>query len=218
MVDRREYLPYCPICGSFFGTAGEICMLACNHFFCRNCINYFGGQEGYSCPFDRQQSHPKDGAFMGGAIEFLANWVVQIGQDPSCQDDVIDRLLSEIPMIRRNLNFKGMPCRIKASGLVCICNFKCPCDHELVNYQKSPCPFPGCQIRECMFDHSQMQGFPQVVNPTGDSAVQPVQAAQNPSYPPSYQPVASLPKAPPPVTQPLAPVASSSRSGCCDLS
>ena len=217
MVDRREYLPYCPICGSFFRTAGEICMLACNHFFCRNCINYFGGETGYSCPFDRQQSYPKDGGFMGGAIEFLANWVVQIGQDSSSQDEVIDRLLTEIPMIRRNLNFKGMPCRIKASGLACICNFKCPCDHDLVNYQKSPCPFPRCQNKECMFDHSQMQGLPQV-NPAGDLAVQPVQAAKNPSYPVNNQQAASISKALPPPQPPQPEVVPSERSGCCDLS
>lgn len=173
MVDRREYLPYCPICGSFFHSAREICLLNCRHFFCANCVSYFGGQMGYICPFDGEPSGVRDGEFMGEAVEFLSGWVTLLEQFST--EEIVDRLLAEIPMVRKNLNFKAMPCRI---GTQCTRNFCCPCDHTLQRYHSNPCPKQDCQNQECMFDHSQRHSpQPSVINKPS-SAVQPAPSVQ----------------------------------------
>ena len=173
MVDRREYLPYCPICGAFFLNSRDIYLLDCNHFFCGNCVGYFGGQLGYTCPFDGQRSGIRDGGFMGEAVEFVEKWVTLIRQLST--DDTVERLLAEILMIRKNLNFKDMPCRI---GSHCIRNFLCPCDHTMGRYRTSPCPKQDCQNKDCMFDHQQ-RDLPQVYSPSMRStAVQPALEAQ----------------------------------------
>lgn len=205
MVDRREYLPYCPICGAFFPNSRAIYILDCNHFFCANCVGYFGGQLGYTCPFDGQRSGIRDGGFMGEAVEFLEKWVTLIGQFST--DETVERLLAEILMIRKNLNFKGMPCRI---GPNCIHNFLCPCDHTMGRYHTSPCPKQDCPNKDCMFDHQQQRDLPQINSSSirSKAAVQPALEA----------PQAARPNGMHQATKPVKNVEKADGSQCCDLS
>lgn len=173
MVDRREYLPYCPICGSTFLNSRAIYLLDCNHFFCANCVGYFGGQLGYTCPFDGQRSGVRDGGFLGEAVEFLEKWATLIGQ--LSKEEIVERLLAEILMVRKNLNFKEMPCRI---GPNCLHNFLCPCDHTMSRYHTSLCPKQDCPNQDCMFDHQQID-MPQINSSAVHyTAVQPALEAQ----------------------------------------
>lgn len=219
LVDRREYLPYCPVCGSFFQTAAEICILGCKHFFCGNCVSYFSGQVGYICPFDGLESGRNSGKFMGEAVDFLANWVVEVKENPQMQDEIVDRLLADIPMVRKNLNFKGTPCRIRASGVVCKETFLCPCDHDLVNYRKKQCPYQACGNQDCMFDH----GFRSIPKQEEsgkaglDAAIQPFPLNRI-VMPQSVQLVANSPRAIELRDQTAVPnVGEEERSGCCGL-
>lgn len=160
MVDRREYLPYCPICGHFFLTSSHIYLLRCKHFFCQNCLLSLTTNSILTCPFDDLQSPPPtDCSFLGSTIEFLTNWIRETDKS---QETTLNRLLEDIILLRLTLNFKGVPCRIKASGGACICNFKCPYDHTMQNYRTKRCGYAGCRNEECMFEHAN-QGNGRVV-------------------------------------------------------
>ena len=153
MVDRREYLPSCPVCGLIFTSSSALVLLSCRHFFCPGCTSYFLVEGRYQCPLCEGQSEEvKDGAALGESIAFLASWV-QAAQDPEQKEYVIGRLLDDVVMVRRNLNFNQVPCRIQVKGQ-CPRSFSCPCDHELTQFRKKLCPKVGCHNEQCLFVHS----------------------------------------------------------------
>lgn len=151
MVDRREYLPYCPICGEFFQTSVDLWMLKCNHFFCARCVTYFKLDTGvFGCPFDGERSEGiRSGEFLGESIQFLAEWAKLVST--FSEENLIDRLLSDIILLRSKLNFESVPCRITASGTLCNGAFMCRHDHTLKFYRKRPCPNYDCPNKDCMF-------------------------------------------------------------------
>lgn len=155
---------------------------------------------------------PSDGSLIGSAVEFLTMWVTEVGKNGQSKEDTVDHLLEDIVVVRKNLNFKDMPCRINASGGTCIQNFKCPYDHTLQKYHKQQCPNPVCQNKECMFAHS--PSISQSV-PTGNAVAPmlpaPADSRRDKSAPP---PDSEEKKQPEKVIKP----AVTQESSCCDLS
>ena len=149
-MDRREYVPYCPLCTTSFTASGDICVLSCTHFLCRNCFERLAPQV---CPFCQSAGQMRTGDFLGDAVTFLSTWFeeVAIGRN---KDEVVDQLIEQILVVRKNLKCKDLPCRIQAEGRICSQVFRCPYDHKLSTFQQQICPIPECPYGDrCFFIH-----------------------------------------------------------------
>jgi hypothetical protein len=150
LVDRREYVPYCPLCTTSFTASGDICVLTCNHFLCRDC---FGRLTSQVCPFCQSDAQMRTGDFLGDAVTFLSTWFEEVARGRS-RDEVVDQLIEQILVVRKNLKCKDLPCRIQAEGRICSEAFRCPYDHKLTNFQKQICTIPQCPYGDrCFFIH-----------------------------------------------------------------
>lgn len=151
MVDRREYVPYCPLCATIFATSAEMQVFSCNHFLCTNCLQLLPAQV---CPFCKADVQTRTGEFLGDAVNFLATWMTEVGQGRD-RAQVVDQLIEQILMVRKNLKCRDLPCRIQAEGRDCAQQFKCPYDHTLLMFQKQICDIPRCPHGDhCLFLHS----------------------------------------------------------------
>lgn len=150
LVDRREYVPYCPLCATPFTTSSEIRVFGCKHFLCAQCLALLSSQ---TCPICQDPTEPRNGDFMGDAVMYLSTWMQEAAQGTD-KETVIDRLLSEILVVRRNLKCSDLPCRIQAEGRVCTQVFKCPYDHKCQLYHQQPCVLRECPHGDrCLFQH-----------------------------------------------------------------
>ena len=151
LVDRREYVPYCPICATSFNVSSEMRLFPCNHFLCVACLERLATQR---CPFCPQEGEVRNGEFLGDAVKFLATWTQEVAQGTS-KELIVDRLIEEILLVRKNLNCKILPCRVQAEGRLCSKRFNCPYDHTFQLYRKQPCPIRECPHGEsCLYIHS----------------------------------------------------------------
>jgi hypothetical protein len=151
MVDRREYVPYCPICATSFAVSSEIRLFPCSHFLCVGCFERLTIRK---CPFCQQEGEVRSGEFLGDAVSFLATWTEEVARGVS-KELVVDRLIEEILLVRKNLSCKILPCRVQAEGRICSKLFNCPYDHTFQLYRKQLCPIPRCPHGErCLYIHS----------------------------------------------------------------
>lgn len=150
MVDRREYVPYCPLCATIFTSSAEIHVLSCKHFLCANCLALMTA---HVCPFCKEPVQSWSGEFLGDAVAFLATWVTEVEQGRD-RNTIVDQLIEQILMVRKNLKCSDLPCRIQAEGRMCTQVFKCPYDHKLLKYKKAVCDIPRCPYGDrCLFTH-----------------------------------------------------------------
>ncbi len=213
LVDRREYVPYCPLCTTSFTASGDICVMTCNHFLCRDC---FGRLASQVCPFCQSDVQMRNGDFLGDAVTFLSTWFEEVARGRS-REEVVDQLIEQILVVRKNLKCKDLPCRIQAEGRICSEAFRCPYDHKLTNFQKQICTIPQCPYGDrCFFIHpppqkpiSNLPSVPadQSASPPYQSASPPYQSASplNQSASPPYQSAAPLNQSASPSHQSAAP-------------
>ena len=153
MADRREYVPYCPICSTLFSVSAAMRLFPCNHFLCGTCMGLLTEQR---CPFCRQEGPVRTGEALGDTVSFLAEWAQEVVKGTD-RDLVVDRLLREILQVRKHLNCKDLPCRVQAEGRPCAQTFKCPYDHSCRLYRKQICPLPRCPNGDrCVYLHSSL--------------------------------------------------------------
>lgn len=156
-INRWEYLPFCPICGSAFDSPSDLLRLFCQHYVCINCVEHIKtGPEGQIiCPFDGKASEGFcDGEELAGELQFVKSWFKEAERSDSLhRQDVAKHLLEAIDILRRHLNMQHVPCRVIISHGTCSGRVGCPYDHSLQFYRKRPCPVPDCPNEECMFSH-----------------------------------------------------------------
>lgn len=158
-INRWEYTPFCPICGSDFESPTDMLRLICQHYVCVKCLRHLQVGEGNKaqCPFDGSVSEAFcDGLEFQQELRFVKGWFREADNpDRARREDVVKHLMDAIEKLRNGLNMKGVPCRVIINGSTCSGRVGCPYDHSLRFYRKKSCPVPDCPNEKCLFIHGQ---------------------------------------------------------------